>query len=291
MVERLRYPGPAGRHGPHLPRPRAAASCATSGRPATTARRCRSCWTPSCRSSAALARQLPGHYRFTPAKDLADEIEWAKTRRIAPERLRGGRRGRRAPASRRSRSTCSSAPTTATSARRRARTGSTSTTCWSRPSTLLETDDEAAATVRARKRWFSVDEYQDTNPLQQRLLELWLGDRRDLCVVGDEDQTIYTFTGATPEFLTVRGPLARRPRDRPGPQLPVHAPGAGAREPAARGGRPRRSAWSRRARTARSRRSRSTRRHEAELDALVALDPGAAGGGDRARRRSRCWSA
>ena len=42
---------------------------------------------------------------------------------------------------------------------------------------LLETDADAAETVRARKRWFSVDEYQDTNPLQERLLELWLGDR------------------------------------------------------------------------------------------------------------------
>jgi DNA helicase-2/ATP-dependent DNA helicase PcrA len=67
---------------------------------------------------------------------------------------------------------------------------------------LLETDAEAAAVVRARKGWFSVDEYQDTNPLQQRLLELWLGDRTDLCVVGDEDQTIYTFTGASSGFLT-----------------------------------------------------------------------------------------
>ncbi len=67
---------------------------------------------------------------------------------------------------------------------------------------LLEDDEEAAETVRARKRWFSVDEYQDTNPLQQRLLELWLGDRRDLCVVGDEDQTIYSFTGASSAFLT-----------------------------------------------------------------------------------------
>ena len=62
---------------------------------------------------------------------------------------------------------------------------------------LLETDPEAAEIVRARKRWFSVDEYQDTNPLQQRLLELWAGGRPDVCVVGDEDQTIYTFTGAT----------------------------------------------------------------------------------------------
>jgi DNA helicase-2/ATP-dependent DNA helicase PcrA len=67
---------------------------------------------------------------------------------------------------------------------------------------LLDGDAAAAATIRARKHWFSVDEYQDTNPLQQRLLELWLGDGRDVCVVGDEDQTIYTFTGATSRFLT-----------------------------------------------------------------------------------------
>ncbi len=77
---------------------------------------------------------------------------------------------------------------------------------------LLESDPAAAETVRARYAWFSVDEYQDTNPLQQRLLELWLGDRDDLCVVGDEDQTIYTFAGATSAFLTGfvdRHPAAR----------------------------------------------------------------------------------
>ena len=77
---------------------------------------------------------------------------------------------------------------------------------------LLEADAAAAETVRARYGWFSVDEYQDTNPLQQRLLELWLGDRDDLCVVGDEDQTIYTFAGATSAFLTgfaARFPAAR----------------------------------------------------------------------------------
>jgi len=47
-----------------------------------------------------------------------------------------------------------------------------------------------------------VDEYQDTNRLQEDLLRLWLGDRRDLCVVGDPDQTIYSFTGASSEYLT-----------------------------------------------------------------------------------------
>ncbi len=67
---------------------------------------------------------------------------------------------------------------------------------------LLESDEEAADIVRSRKRWFSVDEYQDTNPHQERLLELWAGASRDLCVVGDEDQTIYTFTGATSTYLT-----------------------------------------------------------------------------------------
>ncbi|MBA3851125.1 MAG: HRDC domain-containing protein, partial [Chloroflexi bacterium] len=67
---------------------------------------------------------------------------------------------------------------------------------------LLETDEEAVRQVRGKYSWFSVDEYQDTSPLQQRLLDLWLGERRDLCVVGDEDQTIYTFAGATPEYLT-----------------------------------------------------------------------------------------
>ena len=66
---------------------------------------------------------------------------------------------------------------------------------------LLESDAEAAAIVRARKRWFSVDEYQDTNPLQDRLLSLWAGSSPDVCVVGDEDQTIYSFTGASSSYL------------------------------------------------------------------------------------------
>jgi DNA helicase-2/ATP-dependent DNA helicase PcrA len=67
---------------------------------------------------------------------------------------------------------------------------------------LLATDADAASIVRSRKSWFSVDEYQDTSPLQQRLLELWAGDSTDVSVVGDEDQTIYTFTGATSSYLT-----------------------------------------------------------------------------------------
>ncbi|MGL5867253.1 MAG: ATP-dependent DNA helicase UvrD2 [Dermatophilaceae bacterium] len=66
---------------------------------------------------------------------------------------------------------------------------------------ILGEHDEIARTVRAQYRHFVVDEYQDVNLLQQTLLDRWLGDRSDLCVVGDPAQTIYSFTGATPEHL------------------------------------------------------------------------------------------
>jgi DNA helicase II / ATP-dependent DNA helicase PcrA len=60
----------------------------------------------------------------------------------------------------------------------------------------------AAAQVRDRYRYFVVDEYQDVNPLQKLLLDVWAGDRDDVCVVGDPRQTIYSFTGATSGYLT-----------------------------------------------------------------------------------------
>ena len=64
-------------------------------------------------------------------------------------------------------------------------------------------DNRAAADqVRDTFRYFVVDEYQDVNPLQKLLLDTWLGDRDDLCVVGDPHQVIYSFTGATPSYLT-----------------------------------------------------------------------------------------
>jgi DNA helicase-2/ATP-dependent DNA helicase PcrA len=67
---------------------------------------------------------------------------------------------------------------------------------------ILTQDAAAAAAMRDRYESFVVDEYQDVNPLQKLLLEAWLGDRDDLCVVGDPRQTIYSFTGATPAYLT-----------------------------------------------------------------------------------------
>lgn len=72
---------------------------------------------------------------------------------------------------------------------------------------------EILAEVQRTYRWFTVDEYQDVSPLQWDLLRLWRGDRTDICVVGDANQTIYTFAGASPRFLldfAVEFPEAQR---------------------------------------------------------------------------------
>ena len=66
---------------------------------------------------------------------------------------------------------------------------------------MLEEDRDVRDRVRDQYRYFTVDEYQDVSPLQQRLLDLWVGGRKDICVVGDPAQTIYSFAGATPAFL------------------------------------------------------------------------------------------
>ncbi len=66
---------------------------------------------------------------------------------------------------------------------------------------MIETEPRVAQQVREQYRFFVVDEYQDVSPLQQALLDLWLGDRQDLCVVGDASQTIYSFAGASADYL------------------------------------------------------------------------------------------
>ncbi|MGX6602317.1 ATP-dependent DNA helicase UvrD2 [Micromonosporaceae bacterium Da 78-11] len=65
----------------------------------------------------------------------------------------------------------------------------------------IEEHSDVAEQIRTQYRHFVVDEYQDVNPLQQRLLDAWLGGRDDLTVVGDASQTIYSFTGATSSYL------------------------------------------------------------------------------------------
>lgn len=66
---------------------------------------------------------------------------------------------------------------------------------------MIEAEPHVAAAVHEQYRHFTVDEYQDVSPLQHRLLGAWLGERQDLCVVGDASQTIYSFAGADQRFL------------------------------------------------------------------------------------------
>ena len=66
---------------------------------------------------------------------------------------------------------------------------------------MLDQDQRVAAQVRSQYKWFVVDEFQDVSPLQSALLELWLGGRQELCVVGDPAQTIYSFAGANARYL------------------------------------------------------------------------------------------
>jgi DNA helicase II / ATP-dependent DNA helicase PcrA len=149
---------------------------------------------------APLQRSLPGGYKFTAVKDLADELEWAKARRLDPSSYQAAAEaiGRTPPIP-----GDLFAGVFRRYERAKERAGRIDyEDMLVRMLEGFETREDVAEEFRGQYRWFSVDEYQDTNPLQQALLEAWLGERRDLAVVGDEDQTIYTFTGATSEYLT-----------------------------------------------------------------------------------------
>jgi ATP-dependent DNA helicase UvrD/PcrA len=149
---------------------------------------------------APLQRSLPGGYKFTAVKDLADEVEWAKARRLDPSSYQAAAEamGRTPPIP-----GDLFAGVFRRYERAKERAGRIDfEDMLVRMLEGFESREDVAEEFRGQYRWFSVDEYQDTNPLQQALLEAWLGERRDLAVVGDEDQTIYTFTGATSEYLT-----------------------------------------------------------------------------------------
>ena len=152
-------------------------------------------------SKALLLRQLGNRlrapYKFRPAGDLASEIEWAKNRRVGPDAYLEAAADREPPIP---------ADLMARVYRDYERLKKDGALVdfedlLERAVRLFERDAGAASTFRAQYRAFTVDEYQDVNLLQQALLEHWLGDRDDLCVVGDDYQSIYAFTGAGPEHL------------------------------------------------------------------------------------------
>ena len=160
-------------------------------------------------TKALLLRQvgntLPRPYRFRPAGDLATEVEWAKNRRLTPETYRRGLGSHEPPIP---------ADLMATVfreyERRKAASGLIDfEDLLELTVRMYEEDEWALAALRERYRAFTVDEYQDVNLLQQSLLELWLGESEELCAVGDDYQSIYGFTGASPEWLL--GLAARYP--------------------------------------------------------------------------------
>jgi DNA helicase-2/ATP-dependent DNA helicase PcrA len=132
-------------------------------------------------------------------RDLASEIEWAKVTQVTPDdypaaSVKAGRMPPREPAE-------TARVYAAYEAAKRERGMIDFEDVLLLTIGVLDTRPDIADRVRDQYRHFVVDEYQDVNPLQQRLLECWLGRRDSVCVVGDASQTIYSFTGATPEYL------------------------------------------------------------------------------------------
>lgn len=144
-----------------------------------------------------IANSLPKPYRFRPAVDLATEIEWAKNRRLTTHSYLDSLGSHEPPLP-----------------------GDLMLGVWRAYESgkshrdLIDFEDLLELTIRmfdedldalerfqARYRAFTVDEYQDVNLLQQSLLDRWLGERDDVCVVGDDYQSIYGFTGASPAYL------------------------------------------------------------------------------------------
>ncbi len=149
---------------------------------------------------AEVARGLRAGTSPAELRDLAAEIEWSKVMGVRPEdypdaAARGGRTGPLAP-------DLVARLYAGYEELRRERHLVDFESVLELTAAILAEHPEAAALIRDRYRYFVVDEYQDVNPLQKLLLDSWAGDRDDVCVVGDPRQTIYSFAGATADYLT-----------------------------------------------------------------------------------------
>jgi DNA helicase-2/ATP-dependent DNA helicase PcrA len=134
-------------------------------------------------------------------RDLAAEIEWAKVTQTAPDDyVVAATKARRDPAGGLEAAVVAQIYSAYEEVKRDRGLMDFEDTLLLTVGMLSERPDVADA-VRSQYRQFVVDEYQDVSPLQQRLLELWLGERDNLCVVGDANQTIYSFAGASADYL------------------------------------------------------------------------------------------
>ena len=133
-------------------------------------------------------------------RDLASEIEWAKVSNIGAEQYA-------AAADARNRSVTGQSPEAVArifdgyEAVKREQGRMDMEDVLLLTAGLLAEDERVAAQVRRQYKWFVVDEFQDVSPLQSALLDLWLGGRDEICVVGDPAQTIYSFAGANADYL------------------------------------------------------------------------------------------
>jgi DNA helicase-2/ATP-dependent DNA helicase PcrA len=159
---------------------------------------------------AEAARSCRLSFGRTELRDAAAEVEWAKVTQTRPDEYvtAAGKAGRTPPTE------------AADMARiydayeqlRRDRNLLDFEGMLELTAAIFTEHQEVANQFRDQYRYFVVDEYQDVNPLQKLLLDTWLGERADLCVVGDPNQTIYSFTGATPSYLlnfTIEHPEAK----------------------------------------------------------------------------------
>ena len=146
---------------------------------------------------ASLANALPPPHKFLPRRELATEIEWAKNRMIPPARYLAELGDHEPPIP----ADLMLGVYDGYERRKRVMSRLDFEDMLGLALRLFDEHPVAADTIRSRFSAFTVDEFQDVNPLQAGLLDRWLGQREDLCVVGDDYQTIYAFTGASPEHL------------------------------------------------------------------------------------------
>lgn len=144
-----------------------------------------------------IANTLPMPYKFRPAADLATEIEWAKNRRVTPEEYPNSLADHEPPIP----VDLMTGVYTRYEAGKRDRNMIDFEDLLELTIRLFQTESWVTEEFAARYRAFTVDEYQDVNLLQETLMRAWVGERDDLCVVGDDYQSIYGFTGATPDYL------------------------------------------------------------------------------------------
>ncbi|MEO0049277.1 MAG: hypothetical protein RL556_609 [Actinomycetota bacterium] len=130
-------------------------------------------------------------------RDLAAEIEWRKYSMLSPEQYLEAKRNPPSGLTRTQTADLMNAYEDAKVAANQIDWEDVLVLCLG----LLRAEPRALAHVQQQYRFFTVDEYQDISPLQHALLLTWLGDRNDICVVGDPNQTIYSFTGASSSYL------------------------------------------------------------------------------------------